>query len=108
MQERTRDFQFEVIVLRDMPGFEAVGSVARDAVTWAVQEVTGRRPRLGAIAPYMFMTSDSGHMQSAGMTDGVLLGPGNFTSSVPDEHVEVDKLVAATGVYALTALGVCG
>jgi acetylornithine deacetylase/succinyl-diaminopimelate desuccinylase-like protein len=53
------------------------------------------------------MTSDSGHMQSAGMADGVLIGPGNFTSSVPDEHVEVDKLVTAARIYAASALKVC-
>lgn len=105
---RDGDFEFEVVPIRDMPGFEAASeSVAREAVAAAFREVTRRRPRVGSIPPYMFMTSDSGHMQSAGMADGVLIGPGNFTSSVPDEHVEVDKLVAAARIYAASALKVC-
>ena len=41
-------------------------------------------------------------------SDGVLLGPGRFTSSVPDEHVEVDKLIAAAKMYAVAALEICG
>jgi acetylornithine deacetylase/succinyl-diaminopimelate desuccinylase-like protein len=56
----------------------------------------------------MFMSSDSGHMQAAGMNDGALIGPGSFTSSVVDEHVEVSKLVASAKIYAATALKVCG
>ena len=109
MQARDGDFQFEVIPIRDMPGFEAAPeSRAREAVVAACRAVTGRRPHVGPVAPYMFMTSDSGHMQTAGMVDGVLLGPGNFASSVPDEHVEVDKLVAAARIYAAAAVGICG
>jgi acetylornithine deacetylase len=107
MQERDGDFDFEVTAIRDMPAFESAASITREAVAGAACRVTGRRPRVGPIAPYMFMTSDSGHMQNAGMTDGVLLGPGNFTSSVPDEHVQVDTLIAATGIYAVSAVRIC-
>jgi len=53
------------------------------------------------------MASDSGHMQAVGMNDGALIGPGNFTSSVVDEHVEVDKLVAASKIFAAAALRIC-
>jgi len=109
MQERRGGFQFEVIPIRDMPGFEsAADSLAVKAVSEAYGAVVGQKPEVGPIQPYMFMTSDSGHMQSAGMADGVLLGPGNFTSSVPNEHVEVDKLVTAAKIYAVAALRICG
>ena len=109
MRRREPQFTYEVLITRDMPGFEAPPrSVAVQAITEAYCQVTGRPPRVGAIQPYMFMGSDSGHMQRAGMKDGVLLGPGPFASSVPDEHVEVDKLIAAARIYAATALRVCG
>jgi len=109
MQRRADRFQYEVSVIRDMRGFEAPPrSLAVEAVAQAYRDVLGRKATVGAIQPYMFMASDSGHMQAAGMKDGVLVGPGKFTSSVPDEHVEVSKLVAAAKLYAATALRVCG
>ena len=109
MQRRADRFQYEVSVIRDMRGFEAPPrSLAVEAVAQAYRDVLGRKATVGAIQPYMFMASDSGHMQAAGMKDGVLVGPGKFTSSVPDEHVEVRKLVAAAKLYAATALRVCG
>jgi acetylornithine deacetylase/succinyl-diaminopimelate desuccinylase-like protein len=63
---------------------------------------------MGSVQPYMFMGSDSGNMQLAGMKDGVLIGPGNFTSSVADEHVEVAKIIAAAKIYAASVLKLCG
>ena len=68
----------------------------------------GKKPRVGGIQPYKFMASDSGHMQVAGMKDGVMLGPGKLTSSIPDEYVEVGKIVDAAKIYAATALRICG
>jgi acetylornithine deacetylase/succinyl-diaminopimelate desuccinylase-like protein len=56
----------------------------------------------------MFMASDSGHMQAAGIIDGALIGPGRFTSSVADEHVEISKLVDAAKIFAASALRICG
>lgn len=109
MRRREPRLSYEVAITRDMPGFEAPPrSVAVQAITAAYRQVTGRRSRVGAIQPYMFMGSDSGHMQRAGMKDGVLLGPGSFASSVPNEYVEVDKLIAAARIYAATTLRVCG
>ena len=67
----------------------------------------GEKANVGPIQPYMFMASDSGHMQAAGMNDGALIGPGAFTSSVVDEHVEVTKLVAAAKIFAAAALRIC-
>lgn len=109
MRREDPGFQFEVEIMRGMHGFEAPsGSAVTAAATQAFQEVVGGKPQVGGIQPYMFMASDSGHMQVAGMADGCLIGPGNFTSSVIDEHVEVDKLIAAAKIYAATALRICG
>jgi len=109
MRRREPHFTSEVAITRDMPGFQAPPrSIAVKAIAEAYRDVMGREPRVGPIQPYMFMGSDSGHLQRAGMKDGVLLGPGAFASSVPDEHVEVDKLIAAARIYAATALRVCG
>jgi acetylornithine deacetylase len=109
MRREDNGFHYEVSVMRDMRGFEApLRSVATQAVAAAYEDVLGKKPQVGAIQPYMFMASDSGHMQAAGMKDGVLVGPGRFTSSIPDEHVEVSKLIAAARIYAAAALRICG
>lgn len=109
MQKREPGFQYEISALRAMLGFEAPpGSRAVAAISEAYKEVMGKEPNVGGIQPFMFMGSDSGTMQAAGMKDGVMMGPGEFTSSMPDEHVDVDKLVAAAKIYAVTALKVCG
>lgn len=109
MRAKDPGFKYEISIMRDMLGFEAMeGSAAVDAVSQAYTEVLGSKPNVGAVQPYMFMSSDSGHMQAAGMNDGALIGPGSFTSSVVDEHVEVSKLVASAKIYAATALKVCG
>jgi acetylornithine deacetylase len=101
-------FKYEISIMRDMKGFEAKdGSIAVDAASKAYAEVTGQKATVGPIQPYMFMASDSGHMQAVGMNDGALIGPGAFTSSVVDEHVEVEKLVVASKIFAAAALRVC-
>jgi acetylornithine deacetylase len=109
MRREEPGMQYEVSIVREMRGFEATAkSLVVPAIVGAYRDVLGSAPRVGGIRPYMFMASDSGHMQAAGMRDGVLLGPGQFTSSVPDEHVEADKVIAAAKIYAATALRVCG
>lgn len=109
MRTKEPGFQYEISIMRDMKGFEAMdGSVAVDAASKAYAEVMGHAPNVGPIQPYMFMASDSGHMQAVGMNDGALIGPGAFTSSVVDEHVEVPKLVAAAKIFAAAALRICG
>ncbi|HEV8255484.1 MAG TPA: M20/M25/M40 family metallo-hydrolase [Casimicrobiaceae bacterium] len=108
MREKDPGFKYEISIFRDMKGFEAKeGSVAVDAASRAYTDVMGEKPNVGPIQPYMFMASDSGHMQAVGMNDGALIGPGAFTSSVVDEHVEVTKLVAAAKIFAAAALRVC-
>lgn len=109
MRRKEPGFRYEISIIRDMRGFEAPPrSPSVAAISAAYREVIGKGPRVGGIQPYMFMSSDSGHMQAGGMKDGVLMGPGKFTSSLPDEHVEVDKLLAAAKIYAATALRICG
>lgn len=108
---RTRDarFRYRVSILRRTPGFEApLGSRAVAGISKAYREVMGGEPNVGAIQPFMFMASDSGRMQEAGMKDGVLMGPGAFTSSMQDEYVEVQRVIAAARIYAVTALELCG
>jgi|KBSSwiStaDraftv2_1062776.scaffolds.fasta_scaffold00217_46 acetylornithine deacetylase len=109
MQREDPEFAYEVMAVRALPGFEAPeGSYLVDAVTRAYTDVCGRSPDVGPIPPFVLMGSDSGQMQSAGMAHGALIGPGKFSSSLADEYVEVDKIVAATKIYAATALRVCG
>jgi len=109
MRKKEPGFQYEITPIREMLGFEApVESKVVDAAGKAYVDVCGAAPRIGAIQPYMFMASDSGHMQAAGISDGALIGPGRFTSSVADEYVEVSKIAAAAKIFAATALRICG
>jgi acetylornithine deacetylase len=82
------------------PEDEMVGVLAD-----AVADVTGATPEIGAIAPIKFMGSDAGCLQGAGIP-GAVCGVGTFTSSVPDEYVELEKLVDLARVYALATLRV--
>lgn len=108
MTKKDPGFKYEISIFRDMKGFEAMeGSVAVAAASRAYTDVMGEKANVGPIQPYMFMASDSGHMQAVGMNDGALIGPGAFTSSVVDEHVEVTKLVAAAQIFAAAALRIC-
>ena len=108
MRKDDPGFKYEISIFREMKGFESIeGSVAVEAATRAYSDVMGEPANVGPIQPYMFMASDSGHMQAAGMNDGALIGPGAFTSSVVDEHVEVTKLVAAAKIFAAAALRIC-
>jgi acetylornithine deacetylase/succinyl-diaminopimelate desuccinylase-like protein len=95
--------------MREMLGFESPPeSLVVERVTQSYFEVMGEKPTVGAVQPFMFMASDSGHMQAAGIADGALIGPGRFTSSVADEYVEVSKLIDATKIFAASALNICG
>jgi acetylornithine deacetylase len=109
MKKEEPGFEYEIEPMREMLGFEAPEeSQVVPSVAQAYADVMNEAPNVGPIQPYMFMASDSGHMQGAGIADGALIGPGRFTSSVPDEYVEVDKLVASAKIFAATALRVCG
>jgi acetylornithine deacetylase len=109
MQHEDPEFQYEVTAVRALPGFEAPeGSYLVDAVTRAYFDVCGHSPKVGPIPPFLLMGSDSGQMQSAGMSHGALIGPGKFSSSLADEYVEVAKILSATRIFAATALRICG
>ena len=109
MQREDPQFQYEVTAERALPGFEApAGSYLVEAVTRAYVEVCGHAPNVGPLPPFVLMGSDSGQLQTAGMSHGALIGPGKFSSSLADEYVEVSKIVAATRIFAATALRTCG
>ena len=93
---------------RRMPAFE----VARDEpivriVAEAHRRVTGREPSIGPIEPYKFYGTDAAHLAEAGLP-GVVYGPGGKYSTAPDERIEIEDLLTAARVYALTILEVCG
>lgn len=109
MQREDPQFSYEVSAVRALPGFEAPeGSYLVEDLRRAYEDVCGRAPDVGPLPPFVLMGSDSGQMQSAGMAHGALIGPGKFSSSLADEYVEVDKIVAAAKIYAATALRTCG
>lgn len=73
----------------------------------AYKFVTNKDPEVGGVKPFKCMGSDASHLGAAGMS-GILLGPGSIVVSVPDEHVEVSKLINAAKIYSLIMLEVCG
>ncbi|MDE3075872.1 MAG: M20/M25/M40 family metallo-hydrolase [Chloroflexota bacterium] len=90
------------------PPFE----VSRDAeivgiVADAARMVTGAEPEIGSVAPYKFYGTDAAHLSRAGI-QGVVCGPGGKKTTSPDEAVEVDELVNAARIYALTIAAICG
>jgi acetylornithine deacetylase len=64
-------------------------------------EVTGRRPKVGDVAPYKFYGTDAGHLIKVAGTDGVVYGPGGKYNTMPDERVEIQDLLDAVRVYGL-------
>ena len=109
MQKTEPGFEFETTAETGKPAFESPpDSAAARAVVTAYAEVERTDPVVGGIQPYLYIGSDAGFMQAAGMRDGVVIGPGSLTASVADEHVEVEKLVAASKIYAAAALELCG
>lgn len=86
-----------------MPPFEAqVNDYVVQTVRQAAVDTLGSEPPVGPLAPMKFMGADSGHIQAAGIP-GVMFGVGNFTSSIPDEWVELPKVVDIAKIYALSA-----
>jgi acetylornithine deacetylase len=109
MRRDDAGFEYEVAVLRALPGFEApVDSFAVQAVKHAYMDVCDTEPNAGPVPPFVLMGSDSGQMQRAGMAHGALIGPGKFSSSLADEYVDIEKIITAARIYAATALRICG
>ncbi|MFY1634879.1 M20 family metallopeptidase [Solwaraspora sp. WMMB335] len=72
------------------------------------QEVTGVPARVGDIAPYRIYGTDAGHIvRHDPKAIGVVCGPGGKYNTMPDEKVEIDELVSAAKIYALSILDVC-
>jgi acetylornithine deacetylase len=105
LSREDRDFRAEVELVDDervyMPPFEVDPSapVVRTVVA-AHREVTGARPKVGAVTPYKFYGSDAAHLAAAGM-QGLVYGPGGKYNTMPDERVDIVDLVNAARVYAL-------
>lgn len=72
------------------------------------ESVTGVPATAGDVAPYRIFGTDAGHIvRHAPQTIGVVCGPGGKYNTMPDERVEIDELVAAAKIYALSVLDVC-
>jgi acetylornithine deacetylase/succinyl-diaminopimelate desuccinylase-like protein len=85
-----------------MPPYEAnLDDPIVRVIREASKEIRGVEPPVGPLAPWKFMGADCGHMHAAGIP-GVMLGVGTFTSSVPDEYIELSKAVDLAKIYALT------
>lgn len=72
----------------------------------AYEEIVGRKPLIGAPAPYRYYGTDSPILQHAGMT-GLVCGVGGKYNTMPDERVELKDYHAATRIYALTTKRLC-
>lgn len=79
-----------------------------EAAVGAFRRVMGTPPPLGAVAPYRYYGSDASHLQHLAGMQGVVCGAGGKYNTMPDERVELEQLHAATRIFGLTALAVCG
>lgn len=70
------------------------------------RELSGREPRLGAVAPYRYYGTDAGHLASRGMR-GLVYGPGGAFNTMPDERVAIADIVLAAQAYALAIIDTC-
>jgi acetylornithine deacetylase len=70
------------------------------------EQVLGKKPAIGAVAPYRYYGTDSPQLQHAGMA-GVVCGVGGKYNTMPDERVELTDYHAASRIYALTAKTLC-
>jgi acetylornithine deacetylase len=76
-----------------------------ETVREAYAEATGEEARLEG----MTYASDMRHLVKIGGVPTVLFGPGDVRQAhAPDEYVELEELVTAARVLALTALRFCG
>ncbi len=93
-----RGYQFEPSSIpQDHPIMETVRGAYGDA--------TGRAP----ITSGMTYASDMRHLVNVGGTPTMIFGPGDVRNAhCPDEYVEVEDLIAATRILALTILRFCG
>jgi acetylornithine deacetylase len=73
----------------------------------AHRRVLGRDPEIGAVAPYRYYGTDAPFLAAAG-GQGLVCGVGGKYNTMPDEKVELRDFHAATRIYALTAVAVCG
>ncbi|MCA1647805.1 MAG: M20/M25/M40 family metallo-hydrolase [Chloroflexi bacterium] len=84
------------------PDHWTVRTVAR-----AYREVYGAEPEIGAPDVYKFYGTDAAHLWHTGGIPGVVCGPGGKQTTAPDEAMEIDELMRAAQIYALTIVDVC-
>ncbi|MFN8060910.1 MAG: M20/M25/M40 family metallo-hydrolase [Vicinamibacterales bacterium] len=77
-------------------------------VVSAYDRVLGDAPPVGAVRPYSFYGSDASHLQHIAGMKGVVCGAGGKYNTMPDERVELAQFRAATRVYTIAAVDVCG
>ena len=100
---RYRTLRVHMPALQIPADTEIVEVVARHA-----QAVTGTAPRVGMNLPLSYGGDDVCHLWNAGIPC-LLYGPVGVepTPELPDHSIEIDELVRATKVLALTALEFC-
>jgi acetylornithine deacetylase len=74
----------------------------------AYEAILGEKPPMGAVAPYRYYGSDASHLQHLAGMKGLVCGVGGKYNTMPDERVEISQFHAATRLYLLTALSICG
>ena len=74
----------------------------------AYRAVYGAEPRIGPVAPYKFYGTDAAHLWHRGGIPGVVCGPGGKHTTSANEAMEIDELVKAAQIYALTIAEICG
>ena len=61
--------------------------------------LSGRKSRIGVVAPYRYYGTDAGHLAASGMR-GLVYGPGGVFNTLADERVATADIVLAARAYA--------
>ena len=102
LREDDPDLRAEVELFESHPFFPPFAVDPAEPIVQAVarahHELSGQRPRIGALEPQKYAGADSAHLSAAGIP-GLLYGPGGRYLSIPDERVKVDDIVLASKVF---------
>ncbi|MBI2880374.1 MAG: M20 family metallopeptidase [Candidatus Tectomicrobia bacterium] len=88
------------VLLRNEPFLLGSSEPVLEVLTGSIRDVTGRHPRWVGKAGF----SDANVLMGEAGIPTVTFGPGNSSGHGPDEFVELDEVVTAAKVIALTAL----
>jgi acetylornithine deacetylase len=79
-----------------------------EAVAEAHLALFGQRPYVGPLFPQVFFGTDASHLSRAGIPT-VIYGPGKVEQiNVNDESMAIEDLIAATNVYTIAGVTLCG